>query len=296
VETPLRNPEPTWERAENISVLSVLDVERRLGKVDSELQLLSGGQANLNIRVGADRVLRIYRRDPATLRKEVELLTRPWASFQVPALLERGDDFLLIEFVAHTPLTGSAAHGEWAGRALAEIHSHAYSSSGFFGRGMSIVERLDDFIEGLSRYVREQFEHLEHPHVGQAVMQLLEAQADAMRAVAMGAVLLHGDFKPANVHASSTGRLLVLDWEFAYAGPRLMDIGQLVRWGCPEPFRQAFAASYRAAGGVLPDDWERWAGAFDLCNLVGLLQRATPGSRRERDLNARIQQTLLAFR
>jgi hypothetical protein len=71
-----------------------------------------------------------------------------------------------------------------------------------------------------------------------------------------------------------------------------MDIGQLTRWEPEGPFTSAFAASYEASGGRLPEDWLRWASVFDLANRVGLMEKGAPGSRRAVDLEARIATTL----
>ncbi|MDE2291301.1 MAG: phosphotransferase, partial [Elusimicrobia bacterium] len=103
------------------------------------------------------------------------------------------------------------------------------------------------------------------------------------------AVLLHGDFKPSNLHRSGED-LVVLDWEFAWAGPALMDVGQLLRWSPPAAFVAGFAAAYLAGGGVLPAGWRRLAELFDLFNLVGLLE--APGKRRAADVSARVRRTL----
>jgi hypothetical protein len=75
-----------------------------------------------------------------------------------------------------------------------------------------------------------------------------------------------------------------------------MDVGQLVRWAPPDAFCDAFAASYRGAGGALPDGWLRDAAAFDLTNLVGLLASVPAGSRRALDVRRRIAETLAARR
>ena len=40
------------------------------------------------------------------------------------------------------------------------------------------------------------------------------------------------------------------------------------------------------------EDWLRWARAFDLFNLGGLLAGAAPGSRRAADVRSRIVETL----
>ncbi len=105
-------------------------------------------------------------------------------------------------------------------------------------------------------------------------------------------VLLQGDFKVSNLFWTIDRRLLVLDWEFAYPGPALMDVGQLLRWNPPAAFVSAFADSYRRHGGVLPEGWQRAAEVFDLINLVGLLGGAEPGSRQSIDVRHRIEQTL----
>ncbi len=89
----------------------------------------------------------------------------------------------------------------------------------------------------------------------------------------------------------------MLDWELAYAGAALSDIGQLLRWDPPAPFVDAFALAYRAAGGHLVEEWQRWAAAFDLVNLAGLLANLVePADRlptaRVRDIARRVEQTL----
>ena len=69
-----------------------------------------------------------------------------------------------------------------------------------------------------------------------------------------------------------------------------MDVGQLLRWSPGSEFVAAFAAAYRRSA-PLPDGFERWAAAFDLVNLVGLLDGAAPGTRRAGDVVGRILAT-----
>jgi hypothetical protein len=64
---------------------------------------------------------------------------------------------------------------------------------------------------------------------------------------------VHSDFKVSNLHWA--GAPLVLDWEFAWAGTRYIDIAQLLRWKPAERFVADFAAAYSAHGGVLADEW-----------------------------------------
>jgi hypothetical protein len=105
-------------------------------------------------------------------------------------------------------------------------------------------------------------------------------------------VLLHGDFKVSNLSWTESGQLLVLDWEFAYSGPSLMDVGQLFRWEPPPSFVEGFVRGYGDHGGVLPEDWGKWAALFDIFNLAGLLAGSEPGTRRSADILQRMLRTI----
>jgi hypothetical protein len=296
--TALPDPERAWERAEPIASFDPADVERRLGATDEPLELLGGGHANSNIRVGQRRVLRIYRRDRAALARERALLRQPWTTFVVPDVLDAGDDFLVLSYVPHDRLTVSGDHGAATGRALAEIHRRRFSRAGFLDGDLHVVRPFDDVVDALVAYAREELGRAaadaDAARPGDRVMAFLAARVDALRDAAGPAVLLHGDFKASNLHRTGANRLLVLDWEFAYAGPALMDVGQLLRWDPPPAFVSAFEAGYRAGGGHLPEGWRHWSDVFDLFNLAGLLGGAAPGSRRALDVRARMMRTLAA--
>lgn len=294
--TPLPNPERAWERPPQVDADDPADVvRRRLGPTSASVELLPGGFANLNVRVGADRVLRVYLRDPAVRPKEALLLRRGWRSLRVPAVLDEGDDFLLLERVAHGPLLATAEHGAAVGRALAELHQVRFDVAGHLGRDLTVVEPFPCAVSALRAHVDDLLEGpagaLMHDFAA-PLRAFLAERADRLRASAGPPVLLHGDFKASNLHWTTDERLLVLDWEFAWAGPALMDVGQLARWAPPDAFCEAFAASYRGAGGALPHEWRRDAAAFDLANLVGLLASAPAGSRRALDVRGRIAETL----
>jgi aminoglycoside phosphotransferase (APT) family kinase protein len=63
----------------------------------------------------------------------------------------------------------------------------------------------------------------------------------------------------------------VLDWEFAFSGPPLVDVGIFLRAGeaLRAEFRDVFAAGYQAAGGDLPSEWLR------LSRLIDVVSQAT---------------------
>lgn len=297
--TRLRNPERLWERPNDAGTFDRFDVESRIGQLCEPVELLSGGLANLNVRIGTGRVLRVYRRDPSALAVEATLLRHPWKSVRTPEVLASGEDFLVLEYVPHGPLSDEVEQAEAVGRALAEIHARAFPQAGLLNATLEIGTPYPDVIGIFSDYALSRFDRA--PSGVAAEMRprleaLLIAHADTMRHLARSSVLLHGDFKVSNLEWTERGELLVLDWEFAYSGPSLMDIGQLIRWGASPSFIEGFARSYRGNGGELPEDWERWAAAFDIFNLAGLLAGSEPGSRRATDIALRIDETLGVLR
>jgi aminoglycoside phosphotransferase (APT) family kinase protein len=128
--------------------------------------------------------------------------------------------------------------------------------------------------------------------LGETIARLWAREESRMRDAA-APVLVHSDFKPANVKwLPKLADVLVLDWEFAWSGPPLMDIGQFLRWGAPEPFVAALASAYCEAGGELPEGWRRTGELLDLFNLVGMLDQDGERPIRQADLRQRIESTL----
>ena len=287
---PLRNPEAAWSRALGRTI-DRAEIERRIGPTSEPIELLSGGIANLNVRVG-DRVLRF--KDPSTLAKEARLLARPWRSCRTPAVLATGDDFIVLEYLALRPLPPTA--GAAVGRALAEIHANTYPEIGFLAGDLTIAGTFPEGPPTFCGYVRAMLREAE-PFVDPSLPPRIRAHLDAIEDEAIasydGAVLTHGDFKVANLHVDDAGALVILDWEFAWAGPRLFDVAQLLRWHPPEPFVRDFAGAYVAAGGRLVPDWRRMAAAIDLGHLLAVYAH-NPIIRTSDDIPRRIDETLAA--
>ena len=294
---PLANPEEHWEPPAAAQVVTAAEVEQRVGAFEGKFTLLEGGLSNLNVLVDG-RVLRIYRRDAGVTRLEAALLRQPWSSFRVPKLLSVGEDFLWLEHVAHGPVLGSAEHGAAVGRALAEIHARPYAQAGFLGAELEVTSPFDDLVTALTDHMRTELERAPtglEPSLAERMLTALTANGSALRDVVGAPVLLHADFKASNLHWTPERELLVLDWEFAYAGSHLSDIGQLLRWRPAPAFVTAFAHSYVAAGRSLPSDFEKWAALLDLVNLAGLLANlpwSESASRRLSDVQTRIEETL----
>jgi hypothetical protein len=299
----LPNPEREWMRAP-VASIERDEVERRIGPTSEALEVLAGGLSNLNIRVGRDRVLRIYRgldsgtsfRDEAVVGKEASLVSLTWRWLHTPKVLARGRDFLLSEYVEHTPL--AETHGAAVGRALAEIHSTTFPSTGLLRDDLSLVRPADWGPPEEDEFTARMYGHAQladaaqvfEPELAARIARFLDTDPIAALDAVDVPVLTHSDFKASNIHWSVTGMPLVLDWEYAWAGSRYVDIGQLLRWYPPSEFVAEFAAAYVDHGGVLVEDWRRLAETIDLCALVGLYRH--PQARATDDVVRRIIETI----
>jgi aminoglycoside phosphotransferase (APT) family kinase protein len=299
----LRNPERDWMRAAGRS-LDPDEVMRRIGPITEPLELLGGGLNNVTVRVGRDRVLRIYNgldagttfRDAAVVGKEATLASTPWRALRTPTVLAAGADFLVFEYVEHEPL--SAKHGAAVGRALAEIHSVSFTAAGLLGADLELRRPTAWGPPEQDAFTARDYGHrhladvgsILAPQLAARIAAFLDTDPMASRNAADAPVLTHSDFKVSNVHWTATGMPLVLDWEYAWAGSRYVDIGQLLRWYPPETFVRDFADAYVDSGGMLVDDWRRLAETIDLCSLIGLFRR--PEARSTDDLAQRILETI----
>lgn len=288
----LPNPERTWARPPALAQIDVTELERRIGPVPGRVELLSGGLANLNVHVAGRGVLRIYRSNLGNPRKEARLLSLPWQRLRVPQVLREGPDFLLLEYVAHEPLQDGLAYGHAVGAALAEIHAQHFAEAGFLNAELSVAGAFGAELELLEQYAEQQLRSTGLDALLPPLRQQLAEARAALADLEHPCVLLHSDFKVSNLHWAHDARLLVLDWETAYAGPPLLDIGQLLRWQPAGPFVHGFAQAYAAHGGQLPRNWQRHAEVFDTINLAGLLGGAEPGSQRAQQIEARLRRTL----
>ena len=189
---------------------------------------------------------------------------------------------------AGDPGRAAADLGWAAGAVLAAIGSVRFGGPGFF-TGPDLIPSpegmpasLPDFVEDCLRAAGASGER--------AVGGLSPAEQDGLRALAVRAgpaaaradgrrQLVHSDYNPKNLLAVHRGGqwsiTAVLDWEFAYSGSPLADIGNMLRPrpGVPAEFAAGFSTGYREAGGELPDGWREISEALDLYALADFLTR-----------------------
>ncbi len=111
-----------------------------------------------------------------------------------------------------------------------------------------------------------------------ALWRRLETRALCLSAFEGGACLVHGDLGGRNIlvaPAEDGGWRVsgLIDWEKAFAGSPLWDVGRLFRYPnrYSGAFRQRFEQSYCEAGGSLPEDWWRNVRLLDSTRLVAIL-------------------------
>ncbi|MGF1611470.1 MAG: phosphotransferase family protein [Kiloniellales bacterium] len=301
-----------WPRQQPLLSLDTAQATRLLRPLDRDIAVvevtpLASGLINTNLRVRlagqADPLLlRLYRRGAAEARKEAAIARL--LQGRVPAAR-------VLHVAGHNPVTGHAyAVFEWIegecfdlvlptlddtaldrlgqaiGRVLAAIHGIYFDRYGFLADDLSLAEAIDVDGKGVLAFVRRCLsEGPARARLGEALaVQLIvfmESESAAVDGWLPPPCLVHGDFNPANLlvrrDASSGEWMLaaVLDWEFALAATPAFDFGNLLRppLGQQGGFVQALAAGYRAAGGQLPDGWQRIARLVDLTAWTEMLSR-----------------------
>lgn len=273
------------------------------GQMITEHERLAGGYSNENLLIttaaGERLVLRRYLR-ANRCAVEAALAQRLRGVVPVPEVVaadpdggEAGEPVLLARYVTGLPLghalagagqQDQASLGRLVGAALASIGTVRFACPGEF-TGPDLVPDASAWPASLPAFVER---CLADGRAGQVLLSA--AERDALRELAISAAVLadqvaadsqlvHADFNPKNllVSAGPDGWAVsaVLDWEFAFSGSPLIDIGNMLRFGedVPGAFRAGFVAGFREAGGALPESWLEISQALDLYALAEFLSR-----------------------
>jgi aminoglycoside phosphotransferase (APT) family kinase protein len=177
----------------------------------------------------------------------------------------------------------AARLGDAVGRALAAIGSFAFDRPGTLGPTLvpEHVAPLPELLVGMADRVLA--EPGTREVLGGAIADgfrgLLEEAAPTLDLVAGEAALVHADFNGTNLVVADGAVVAVLDWEFAFAGPPLADVGNMLRRQerLPPAFVDGFAAGSEAAGGAWPPGWRSIAATLDALALLDVLDRGARG-------------------
>jgi aminoglycoside phosphotransferase (APT) family kinase protein len=292
---------PTLPRVRRL--LSAVFPRRSIARIEP----LSGGLINTTLKITFSSgqspvVLRLYRRDPTVCLHEVEILQLVRRTVRVqevlhaePSGIEGSGPFSILEFVdgytfQQLKRTNNleAIHQAAAsvGEVLAAIGRYEFEKPGRLvvtGDGKlsvgapyidgpdPIPRILDTFLDDATLQQR----------IGAPLSQRLHdfvwAWAPLLPDLAKDSSLVHSDFGNRNILVHEVhGKwavAAVLDWEFAFSGSPLLDVGHFLRYEKHStPLREPyFSRAYVDHGGVLPDNWGDAARVIDLTALVELL-------------------------
>jgi aminoglycoside phosphotransferase (APT) family kinase protein len=259
---------------------------------------LAGGLSNTLYRLRTEDlpdtfVLRVYTRDPAACRKEMDIHRLVRGTVPVPEIVYADPDgappHALMRWV-EGPTFRDVKHSRDAdavaecaqaiGETLAGIGAFRFPRPGAIGPGLEIGARypaVADFVEECLRSPVTQ-ERLA-VDTRDRVRAYIHRWTPRLREFDSESTLVHSDYGSPNlVMRCEGGRwqvAAVLDWEYAFSGPALCDIGHMMRYERRESPRLEphFSRGYLEAGGVLPDDWFELGRAMDLTALLEFLTR-----------------------
>ncbi|HET7551392.1 MAG TPA: aminoglycoside phosphotransferase family protein [Gemmatimonadaceae bacterium] len=297
----------------------------------TEHGVIATGLANTNIRFRLHGhepayVLRLHTRDRQSAARERAVMAYlashpelPTASVPVAPLVycdpipERGDypysiwgcveGHLLQHLFPTLPASELVDIASACGRVLAAIAAHPFDRCGEFGPKLEIAHDYG----APSRFVpevihRALFEGRAGERLGvalrDATWKAVERTSPMLAEIDDRYTLVHADYKRSNLlmkrQSSGWTVAAVLDWEFACAGPPLIDVALFLRAGgrLPAGFRDVFVSAYLDAGGELPRDWLPLSRLIDLVSQVTFLDAPEPRPRVFAESTAVVKETL----
>jgi aminoglycoside phosphotransferase (APT) family kinase protein len=295
------------------------EVQRAFGPSVTPLAGGYSGETFLADVDGEEVVVRVYARSPKRAAVDVGLLRRLRGIVPVPTVLDArveavGDlpPYVVTSLVPGERLdTVLSQVGEQAGRELGRavagvllrLSTVTFDRPGeLVGSQLSVGEMAPE-AASLEAWVRSQLESAGFagwgPDDRSALLALARGVRPLLDAVSGESTLVHSDVNPKNllVDVERAEVTALLDWEYAYSGCRLADLGNLLRFPPEEDDDTglAFAEGLveQAESGGLPAGWLDTARALDLFALVELAgrERDNPVVIRARSLLAAVART-----
>jgi aminoglycoside phosphotransferase (APT) family kinase protein len=270
----------------------------RLSDSVKRIELLAGGLVNTNYRLdlagGETLVLRLYDRDGSACAREAALLRLVSGTVPVPAVVHVEPDGIgafpplllmtYIDGISLRTLKATLSDDELGpparavGQVLARIHAFRFPKPGSLGSALEIGPWFAEPPDIVPKLIEGLLPRLE-AGLARRVGDFIASIAGRLSKFDAEARLVHSDYGSANVLLCRLSNrwevAAVLDWEFAFSGCRLWDLGNLLRYERESRprFEPHASRGYLEAGGELPDDWRLLARAFDLVSLCEMLTR-----------------------
>lgn len=318
-----------WDRALSLPIPDLAAVQARLARWPespriTSVRRLDGGFQNRNIRLDLSgpphrAVLRLFDADPDACAKEAELLGILRRDLPVPSVLfaDTCSDadwppLLVLEFMEGVPLHDLVVTGNVraitesardAGRMLATLKRVGFTIPGLLLGDLSV----DPSFGGRPPTYRALIEHDVHrPLVEQRLGKSLVARTVTYAAAWNGRIaaeasaptLVHGDFNSRNILVQENNGqwsvASIIDWEFAWSGDFLADVGNMLRYERPGRARLEpnFSTGCREGGLDLAPDWRERARALDLIAVLDILSREHVPNTIVEELKELVERTL----
>lgn len=272
------------------------------------LQVLSGGLINTNIRVDFEAnyepiVIRLYRNGAQVCRKELAIHDLLSSTIRVPRVLHAAPEgiedspaFLINEYVIGSTvrelkrtkdLKAIQQASYSVGATLASIGGFKFEKPGrleveehaaTLAVGQKFIEGPDQIARLMDTFLASaNCERRLGPNLIQRLHDYVWSWSSRIPDLEEAPRLVHNDFGNRNILVrQENGKWVVaaiLDWEFAFAGSPLLDVGHFLRYERRNaPLREPhFSQGFVEHGGQLPDNWREIARVVDLSGLIECL-------------------------
>ena len=277
-----------------------------------ESKNLTGGFANTNTLIrlasGKKLVMRFPQSGSARFQLECAFLRNYADKLPVPKLLAANQKVALLDFVEGTLLSefDQTDHHSWrqaiesVGSALAKVHQVEFRSAGFFDFDFNVAELFENGVgAGISSYIEKnlQNETLMAPRMGpdlfHEAVRLLPFIKQELAQVE-GSVLVHSDFNPKNILVKKISQnwqlAAILDWEFAYSGSGLADLGNFFRFAedYPGGTETAFFTGY----GAPVAQWKLRSTLMDMAAMYSFLAKPNLGPKTQETARVVLKKSL----
>jgi aminoglycoside phosphotransferase (APT) family kinase protein len=190
------------------------------------------------------------------------------------------------------------------GTVLRTIHSFDLGKAGFFDTDFSFGPEFENFGLSMYDYIHSCLlsgktrERLGAAFADQ-ILTFLQGRQSIYESIPNSTRLIHCDYNLKNIRVKRMGSdwniVGVLDWEFAAAGSRLVDVGNLLRFAdeLPQGFAESFVEGYGLAH--LPNNWGEIAKLLDLAALTNFLEAERDAPKTFRTAISAIRKTVEAL-
>ncbi len=264
-----------------------------------ELVLLSEGCANTNYKIifknNPPVVIRIYMRDATALAKELEIHKLVSDKIPVPkhlyvngkcnlytypyAIIEWVDGKLMREVILTKDEKSISECVFEAGIYLNGLRQITFPQGGFFQEKLSIrpFSEEENYLPFVMNLLKDD---IVKKSLGSNLLKQVYDLVNSHSSILPNETecnLTHADYDPANILVKKRNGQwkisAVLDWEFAFAGTYLMDIGMMLRYShkLPSCYESHFIAGIQKSGFQLPKNWKKQEKLLDLICLLNLI-------------------------